>query len=180
MFKTNEKDSSSVSLRLPPSPTGEGFFYTQKANKSPARGGARFTAFWQRQKPEPTIRRETTRKSLPPGGRGTACGGRSLRNFTFFSYLIAIAGLRFRVLPQSPSAPAFGPGRKHSLLPALAKNMPQAYFLNASRPPGETLIKSWKKEKIKKNRNFLVFITQLAIVICFILPLTGDICPNWA
>jgi len=30
--------------------------------------------------------------------------------------------------------PAFGLGRKHSLLPALAKNMPQAYFLNASRP----------------------------------------------
>ena len=47
-------------------------------------------------------------------------------------------------------------------------------------PPGETLIKSWKNEKIKKNCNFLVFITQLAIVICFILPLMGDIFPNWA
>ena len=34
---------------------------------------------------------------------------------------------------------AFGPGRKHSLLPALAKNMPPAYFLNASRPPGRSL-----------------------------------------
>ena len=33
-------------------------------------------------------------------------------------------------------APAFGPGRKHSLLPAWAKNMPPAYFLNASRPLG--------------------------------------------
>ena len=47
-----------------------------------------------------------------------------------------------RALPRSPAAPAFGPGRKHALLPALAKNMPPAYFLNASRPPGETLIKS--------------------------------------
>ena len=34
---------------------------------------------------------------------------------------------------------AFGPGRKHGLLPALAKNMPPAYFLNASRPPGGSL-----------------------------------------
>ena len=42
----------------------------------------------------------------------------------------------YRTLPQSPSVTAFGPGRKHSLLPALAKNMPPAYFLNASRPPG--------------------------------------------
>ena len=37
------------------------------------------------------------------------------------------------------SATAFGPGRKHGLLPALAKNMPPAYFLNASRPPGGSL-----------------------------------------
>ena len=44
-----------------------------------------------------------------------------------------------RALPQSPAAPAFGPGRKHGLLPALAKNMPPAYFLNASRPPGGSL-----------------------------------------
>ena len=32
-------------------------------------------------------------------------------------------------LPQSAELTAYGPGRKHSLLPALAKNMPQAYFL---------------------------------------------------
>ena len=44
-----------------------------------------------------------------------------------------------RALLQSPTAPAFGPGRKHSLLPALAKNMPPAYFLNASRPLGGSL-----------------------------------------
>ena len=37
-------------------------------------------------------------------------------------------------LPQSTPLTAFGPGRKHSLLPALAKNMPPEYFLNASRP----------------------------------------------
>ena len=48
----------------------------------------------------------------------------------------------FRGLPQSPSVPAFGPGRKHSLLPALAKNMPPAYFLNASRPPGGSLFRT--------------------------------------
>jgi len=42
----------------------------------------------------------------------------------------------FKTIPPSfaPQNPAYGPGRKHSLLPALAKNMPQAYFLNASRP----------------------------------------------
>ena len=37
-------------------------------------------------------------------------------------------------IPPSAPQPAFGPGRKHSMLPALAKNMPPAYFLNASRP----------------------------------------------
>ena len=35
---------------------------------------------------------------------------------------------------QSPSVTAYGPGRNHRLLPALAKNMPPACFLNASRP----------------------------------------------
>jgi len=43
----------------------------------------------------------------------------------------------FRTFPaQSLSrfATPFGPGRKHSLLPALAKNMPPACFLNVSRP----------------------------------------------
>ena len=43
-------------------------------------------------------------------------------------------------LPQSTPLPAFGPGRKHSLLPALAKNMPPAYFLNASRPLRRSLL----------------------------------------
>ena len=37
-------------------------------------------------------------------------------------------------ISRSSSMTAFGPGRKHSLLPALAKNMPTAYFLNAPRP----------------------------------------------
>ena len=48
-----------------------------------------------------------------------------------------------RVLPQSFSQaillvkmPRFAPGRNYKLLPALAKNVPQAHFLNASRPPG--------------------------------------------
>ena len=30
MFETNEEDSSSVTLRLPPSPAGEGFFICKK------------------------------------------------------------------------------------------------------------------------------------------------------
>ena len=42
-------------------------------------------------------------------------------------------------IPQSrprvgSAVPAFGPGRKHSLLPALATNVPPARLLNASRP----------------------------------------------
>ena len=40
-------------------------------------------------------------------------------------------------LPQShirSTAPSSEGAEKHSLLPALAKNMPQPYFLNASRP----------------------------------------------
>ena len=48
-----------------------------------------------------------------------------------------------RVLPQSflkanllSKMPRFAPGRNYKLLPALAKNVPQAHFLNASRPPG--------------------------------------------
>ena len=45
----------------------------------------------------------------------------------------------FIALSLSRFATAFGPGRKHGLLPALAKNMPPAYFLNASRPPGGSL-----------------------------------------
>ena len=37
--------------------------------------------------------------------------------------------------PSPAYAGVFDPGRKHSLLPAWAKNIPPAYFLNASRPP---------------------------------------------
>ena len=65
--------------------------------------------------------------------------GRSLRGPHFFACFITTAFPKLRALPQSPAAPAFGPGRKHGLLPALAKNMPPAYFLNASRPPGGSL-----------------------------------------
>ena len=62
-----------------------------------------------------------------------------------------------RALPQSPAAPAFGPGRKHALLPALAKNMPPAYFLNASRPPGGSLCKNRlrnRRESILRQLDF--------------------------
>ena len=38
---------------------------------------------------------------------------------------------------QSPAVTAYGPGRKHSLLPALAANSPPGCLLNASRPWGE-------------------------------------------
>ena len=40
-----------------------------------------------------------------------------------------------KTTPQSRiRSTAFGPGRKHSLLPALATNVPPARLLNASRP----------------------------------------------
>jgi len=39
VFEKNENDSSSVSLRLPPSPTGEGFFYMLKQRKAPREAG---------------------------------------------------------------------------------------------------------------------------------------------
>ena len=62
-------------------------------------------------------------------------------HFEFFArFILMIQACFLRILPQSRiCSTAFGPGRKHSLLPALAKNMPPAYFLNASRPPGGSL-----------------------------------------
>ena len=51
--------------------------------------------------------------------------------FRFYPSFLLIGNFS---LPQSASLTAYGPGRKHSLLPALAKNMPPAYFLHASRP----------------------------------------------
>ena len=74
---------------------------------------------------------QRTLYSLPPGGRGTTKWWKEPACRMNFAQAIPL-----RTLPQSPSVTAFGPGRKHSLLPALAKNMPPAYFLNASRPPG--------------------------------------------
>ena len=58
--------------------------------------------------------------SLPKGG-GTA---------------VAVGGLlkSYLTIPQSPIGDS---GRKYNLLPALAKNMPPAYFLDASRPLGQ-------------------------------------------
>ena len=94
------------------------------------------------------------RTRLPPGGRGTACGGRSLRNLEF------VPTSSSRALPQSAPLTAFGPGRKHGLLPALAKNMPPAYFLNASRPPGGSL-KCPRAPAICAKRNFIAAKPQL-------------------
>ena len=37
-------------------------------------------------------------------------------------------------IPQSTALTVFDPGHNYKLLPALAKNMLQAYFLYASRP----------------------------------------------
>ena len=74
---------------------------------------------------------------MPPSERqsasgcgGPRSGGRRLRNEGFKKFSSQ------RILPHPTPSGAFGPGRKRSLLPASAKNMPQAYFLNASRPPG--------------------------------------------
>ena len=57
-------------------------------------------------------------------GGGTACRDGGIVKIKIYA----------KTIPQSASLTAFGPGRKHGLLPALAKNMPPAYFLNASRP----------------------------------------------
>ena len=73
-------------------------------------------------------------RSLPPRGRGTAIAVEGACAISIFAIVVFL-----RILPQSPSAPVSDPGHKHGLLPALAKNMPQAYFLNASRPPGGSL-----------------------------------------
>ena len=84
----------------------------------------------------------------PSSGRKVARrsrDGRSPRDFRFISASLLCT------LPQSPSVTAFGPGRKHSLLPALAKNMPLAYFLNASRPPGGSL---WTRSCIFRGMGF--------------------------
>lgn len=42
-----------------------------------------------------------------------------------------------KTIPQSTTLTVFDPGHNYKLLPALAKNMPQAYFLYASRPLGK-------------------------------------------
>ena len=86
------------------------------------------------QMPEPTISRETARTQAflreEGGTRSVTEGARVTLSFRNF-HCIALSLSRF--------ATAFGPGLKHSLLPDLAKNMPPAYFLNASRPPGGSL-----------------------------------------
>ena len=55
-----------------------------------------------------------------------------------------------KTIPQSASLTAFGPGRKHSLLPALATNSPLGCLLNASRP----LHKGAKEEFYITNKKF--------------------------
>ena len=58
----------------------------------------------------------------------------------------------YEELPQSSAKlTAYGPGHKHSLLPALAKNIPQVYFLNASRPVEGSLrlLCLWKTRESK-------------------------------
>ena len=89
--------------------------------------------FSQRESLEGTARIAPYR-SLPPRGRGTAIAVEGACAISIFAIVVFL-----RILPQSPSAPVSDPGHKHGLLPALAKNMPQAYFLNASRPPGGSL-----------------------------------------
>ena len=67
------------------------------------------------------------RKPPLPKGRGTTEGGGGIQKRDFVN----------KKIPQSASQTVFDPGRNYKLLPALAKNMPQAYFLYASRPLGK-------------------------------------------
>ena len=109
------------------------------------------------------------RRELPPGG---SLGMRNLRGMGFarcprcklFMHAISLSRLK---------APAFGPGRKHSWLPALAKNMPPAYFLNASRPPGGSLtakfpfILSFNPHKKRERFSILQFFGKRLILSVF-------------
>ena len=64
------------------------------------------------------------RKKYPVGDRHTVA-----------TRLCSTAALRHgQSLRRGFAAPAFGPGRNHRLLPALATNSPQGCLLNASRP----------------------------------------------
>ena len=47
MFSNTNKDSSSVSLRLPPSPTGEGFFDMQEEKPRTERGDNGFLVLFE-------------------------------------------------------------------------------------------------------------------------------------
>ena len=67
------------------------------------------------------------RKPPLPKGRGTTEGGGGIQKRDFVN----------KKIPQSASQTVFDPGRNYKLLPALAKNMPRAYFLYASRPLGK-------------------------------------------
>ena len=68
-------------------------FPTLASGASIARGSPRTIG----RKPEPTIRRETTRKSLPPGGRGTAIAVEGARvTFSlhgFYCYALSLSRL---------------------------------------------------------------------------------------
>jgi len=84
------------------------------------------------------------------------------------------------VIADETAMTAFGPGRKHSLLPALAKNMPPAYFLNASRPPGGSLTScnltahSIYTNKIYKNmKKTITKITSIILILAAMLSITA-------
>jgi len=87
------------------------------------------------------VRRRRSGSYSPPEGRGAGSPDEGRANHgAKRSYPALCASLKLDgALCQCAAAPAFGPGCKHSLLPALAKNMPQAYFLNASLPLGRCL-----------------------------------------
>ena len=77
--------------------------------------------------------------------------------------------LKGTIIPQSAALTVFDPGRNYKLLPALAKNMPQAYFLYASRP----LHKGAFERRMVMN-----FTTWLVIAIAIIVPVATFIFYN--
>ena len=77
------------------------------------------------QKPEPTIRRGTARKSLPPRGRGTAIAVEGARVTLQFARI-----LLSRALPQSFATQKTAPSRREPFISSLRqKNTTKEIFL---------------------------------------------------
>ncbi len=97
----------------------------------------------------------------PPSGREVASAKRETEGEC--GRIRKDLSVHFRALPQT----AFGPGRKHSLLPALAKNMPPAYFLKtpvSSRRKPLGLVFPKKGSPKKHNSSFAIKINKSTLL----------------